>query len=110
MEKASEATRAWVWQALVGAVEDARLSNVFITVFTETEPRIDPDLAPIVDLIELSPLGREEVAEFMRRKGLSLDDRIMLRVAEKLVSLQPGNMRAIAVAVDALLEQEQGAA
>jgi hypothetical protein len=105
-EKMNEGTGRWLWDALIGAIADAKIDNIRFAVFGRTKPTIDRWKKQLVDFAELQPLAIPDIELYLEKRGVGAQHRAAL--AQMVFAISKGNPLDIATHVDLFLElQEQ---
>jgi hypothetical protein len=107
LERATPETRAWVVGELIHATAARRLAAVRVVLFGRDTLELERVVRQRIDEMELAPLERTHVVEYLRRRGLETTDAPL--VAEVLVNATAGVPLQIAIHVDRLLNSRQGA-
>jgi hypothetical protein len=107
VEKATDLTQRWVWNELLGAVRDDRLANVHFVIGGRQQPVIDDRWRPLIEEKQLGPLKREHIVEYLKKRGLDLDDGEQDLVAETIFAFTDGNPFKVASAVEAFARKRE---
>jgi len=104
-EKMSETTRQWVWGELLTAIRDSRLAGLMVVLSGRVRPELARDWQLLVDCVDLSPLSREHILQYLERRGIAVHYRNA--VADMLLISTQGNVLQIATYVDAFLQMQE---
>lgn len=103
VEKMPKETEAWVMKELVVAALDGTIRNVRFVHCGLRKPSIDKDHAWSVTETELRPLADNDVAEYLKKRGVVADDGIA--IARQLIEKTDGYAGRVAKFVDAFEAQ-----
>lgn len=101
IEKMTEQTRMWVWEELIQAVADGRLSNICFVLCGRKKLEYDEEMKALIVEQELGPLSSADIEDYLEKRGV--EKHRCHDVAETLHVSTSGNPRQVAVCVDALL-------
>lgn len=109
-EKMSELTHQWLWERLLRPVVDGALPKVRAVLLGQRPPPADKDLAEFVALVQLQPLGVDDIAAYIGKRaaaspdgGAGLSDETRRELAKMLALMTRGRPADVASAVDLYL-------
>lgn len=106
-EKASELTRSWVCNELVGACLDGRLANARIVMCGRIRPPLQDDWWVVVNEMHLSPLGLEDVIEYLDKSRLPVSTEAVADLADTFFLWSEGVPGRLTNAVQAFAKQRE---
>jgi hypothetical protein len=106
-EKASEITRNWVRDELVGALFDGRLEKVRIVISGRARPPLPNDWWVAVNEMLLAPLDRDYVVEYIDKSQLALSAGSLDDVVDMLLASTEGVPGRLDGAVRAFARQRE---
>lgn len=108
MEKASEDTELWLWNELLGAVLNGRLSGVRCVLSGRRKPSLSREWSFVVEEAQLTPLSHEHIVDYLAKRGV--EERSRSAIADMLLVTTQGNVLQIATYVDAFIQLQEGRA
>lgn len=105
MEKLASDTERWLWEELLFAVREGRLSGIKFVLCGEMPPQLDRDWRFFVEEAELQPLKQEHVETYLEKRGV--EEGLRQGLATFLMANTNGNISLIAEQVDAFLQLQE---
>lgn len=105
VERMTPQTRGWLWDSFVAGVAEREMANVRFVILGRTEPELDRYKKPLVVLSQLTPLGKDDVIEYLGKRGVPESER--LTMARTLMGAHKGDPLKIATTVDQILEEAE---
>lgn len=109
MEKPDASTKNWIWNEFLTQVRDQMLDKLFVVLAGREQFVPDPSFFDCTRVLELRPLGRSDVEDYVHRRGVAQCSADFLNL---ILATSNGKPYEIGVAVDALiryLQQQQAA-
>ena len=111
-EKMSELTYTWLWGQLLKPVVDGALPNVRAVLLGQRPPPGHDELGDMADLLalaELQPLGRPDIERYIAKRAegiLDLGGETIRQLAALLISMNRTRPADVAAALDGYLGQQ----
>jgi GTPase SAR1 family protein len=109
-EKAGEITQRWVGEELVGALVHGRLGDTRIVICGRTKPPVHEDAWMFLEEMQLLPLGRDHIIEYLGKAQLAADAGTAAVIAEVLLATEAEDAMSplrLAQYVDTLIKRRQ---
>jgi AAA ATPase domain len=106
-EKASTITQSWVSNELVGALFDDRVSRLRVVLCGRLRPNWEEDRWLMANEMQLSPLGRDHVIEYIDKSELNIPREAVTYVVDTLLATTKGVPSSLAYAVNTVAKQWQ---
>jgi hypothetical protein len=109
-EKMSAETEKWVWEGLLDAVRNGVLTNVKFVQCGQRPPPDDRDWLFLITQAGLKPLGRDDIAAYLKKRVSDLDDASLNNLTAMILGVTKGNPANVASNVDAFLQMRSSQA
>ncbi len=106
VEKIASDTERWLWEELLTAVRDGRLTGIKCVLCAQVPPRLDRDWRIFVEQAELSPLTIQHIEAYLEKRGVE-EGQLRHGLAQMLLANTQGRISLIAEQVDAFLAVRQ---
>jgi GTPase SAR1 family protein len=101
VEKMSPSGERWLWEELLLAVREARLTGIKFVLCAKEQPQLDRDWRIFVEEAELQPLALEHIEAYLEKRGVEEAQRNALAIM--LLGNTKGKISLIAEQVDCFL-------
>lgn len=105
VEKIAPDTKRWLWEELLMAMREGRLTGIKFVLCAEVQPRLDRDRRLFAEEAELHPLEFEHIEAYLEKRGI--EETLRNGLAMYLLATTKGKIAEIAVGVDAFMALQQ---
>lgn len=106
-EKMTDETEQWLWGELLRAAIEGKLKQTMFLLFGRKEPDVPRLWRDAVEVVELKPLSREHLLQYLDLRGVEKKSHAPL--ADMLLVVTQGNMLDVATHVDGYLKMQMEA-
>lgn len=107
VEKMPSITERWLWEELLMAVRDGRLTGIKCVLCAQAQPsRLDRDWRIFVEEAQLAPLAVEHIDAYLEKRGVT-EPKVRQELAKLLFATTRGKISEIAADVDAFFAVQQ---
>jgi hypothetical protein len=105
VEKIAPDTERWLWEELLMAVREGRLTGIKCVLCAQVQRQLDRDWRIFVEEAELHPLAIEHIEAYLEKRGV--EEALRNGLAMYLLANTKGKISLIAEGVDAFLALQQ---